>query len=132
MAYYHDNIPNLNTQSCIKGLLVVSGLFGQPGQYIKKSWGPIMSVFFMFSGSNKKKIENTIAASALKSFILNFKTKKWFFKNSFEIKQVFFYSCVHSQMWMYYIKVSFFRTGSWDCEFVSISSWLYPNFIQVK
>ena len=51
---------SLNTQSCIKGLLVVrisvSGPFGQPGQYIKKSWGPIMSNFrvrfFMFSDSN--------------------------------------------------------------------------------
>ena len=52
-----------------------SGPFGQLGQYIKKSWGPIMSNFwgrfFMFWGSNlfKHSFGNTIP-SPLKSCIM--------------------------------------------------------------
>ena len=43
-------LPSLNTQSCIKGLLVVRdfsfGPFGQPGQYWKKHFGLIISNYW--------------------------------------------------------------------------------------
>ena len=74
------NSPSLNTQSCLwcQGISVF-GPFGQPDQYIKKSWGPIMSnfwghyfhvfgvkIFFLIFFVNP-------IASKLKSCIIDFK-----------------------------------------------------------
>ena len=49
-VYDCHEVPSLNNQCCIRCfwwyMISVSGPFGQPGQYMKKSWGPIMSNFW--------------------------------------------------------------------------------------
>jgi hypothetical protein len=94
------------------------------GPVLKKSLGLIMSnfwglFFFMFLVSKKVLIyfEITIV-SALISCIINY--CYFFFLN----ETVYFKGCAHSQMWMYYIKVSYYRTGYLDWGHIPSFSFL--------
>ena len=78
----------------------------------KKKWGPINSNFwgrfFMFLGQ-KIFFLNTNVSKKLHNEL---KRRIWIFNKIFGIK--LFFRCAHSQMWMYYIKVSYCGTGYLD------------------